>query len=159
LAEVLGVENPLKNMAEVFERAVDISLDKKDPKRKRERRLKKERGRGAEKVESRPDEISETGEEGTAESRYVSSELRERLFARADYQCQYVARDGTRCSSRTGLEIEHEQPFAIYRSHDERRLKVLCRRHNLLQAERVYGAAFIKAKIDGGKSARREKRP
>jgi hypothetical protein len=27
LAEVLGVENPLKNMAEVFERAVDISLE------------------------------------------------------------------------------------------------------------------------------------
>jgi hypothetical protein len=41
LAEVLGVENPLKNMAEVFERAVD-TLDKKDPKRKRERRLKRE---------------------------------------------------------------------------------------------------------------------
>ncbi len=42
LAEVLGVENPLKNMAEVFERAVDISLEKKDPKKKLERRLERE---------------------------------------------------------------------------------------------------------------------
>ncbi len=40
LAEVLGVENPLKHMAEILERAVDISLEKKDPKRKRERRLR-----------------------------------------------------------------------------------------------------------------------
>ncbi len=47
LAEVLGVENPLKNMDEVFERAMDISLEKKDPKKKLERRLEKERKRGA----------------------------------------------------------------------------------------------------------------
>ena len=147
LAEVLGVENPLKNMAEVFERAVDFSLEKKDPKRKRERRLKKERERGADKVESRPDEISETREEEKAESRYISSEVRERVFARAGYQCQFEARDGTRCSSRTGLEIEHERPFAIYRSHEEGHLRVLCKRHNLFQAERVYGAAFIQVKI------------
>jgi hypothetical protein len=32
LAEVLGVENPLKHMADIFEKAVDISLEKKDPK-------------------------------------------------------------------------------------------------------------------------------
>jgi hypothetical protein len=159
LAEVLGIENPLKNMAEVFERAVDFSLEKKDPKRKLERRLKKERERGAEQVQSRPDEISETGEEEKAESRYISSEVRERVFARAGYQCQFEGPDGTRCSSRTGLEIEHELPFAIYRSHDERRLKVLCRRHNLFQAERVYGAAFIQAKIGEKQNGRREGGP
>jgi hypothetical protein len=33
----------LKNMAEVFERAVDISLEKKDPKKKRAPRLAKKR--------------------------------------------------------------------------------------------------------------------
>jgi hypothetical protein len=43
LAEVLGVENPQKNMAEVFERAVEISLEKKAPERKLERRLERKR--------------------------------------------------------------------------------------------------------------------
>lgn len=43
LAEVLGVDNPMKQMAALLERAVDLALDQKDPKRKRERRVNKER--------------------------------------------------------------------------------------------------------------------
>jgi hypothetical protein len=139
-------------MSEIFERAVDISLEKKDPKRKRERRLERERERGTSGGKSRPDEISAQpkieGEEDKAKSRYIPSEVKERVYARARYQCQYRAADGTRCSSRTGLEIEHERPFAIYRSHEERYLRVLCRRHNRFEAERVYGAEFIRNKID-----------
>jgi hypothetical protein len=85
LVEVLGVENPLKNMAEVFERAVDISLDKKDPKRKRERRFEREREQRATQGKSRPDEIVKpdgdtAGEEEKAKSRYISSEVRERVY-------------------------------------------------------------------------------
>jgi hypothetical protein len=153
LAEVLGVENPLKNMAEIFERAIDISLEKKDPKKKLERRQKRERKRNASSEKSRLDEIP--APEGTpawlekeATSRYIPSEVRERIHARAGHQCEYKAHDGTRCSSRTGLEIDHERPFAIYRSHDERNLRVLCRQHNRFQAERVYGAEFIQTKIE-----------
>jgi hypothetical protein len=159
LAEILGVENPLKNMAEVFEKAMDISLEKKDPKRKLERRLEKERKRGASSKRARPDEVASeggapSGSDNKAASRYIPSEVRERVHARAGYRCQYEAPDGTRCSSRTGLEIDHRRPFAIYRSHDERHLRLLCKRHNRLQAERVYGAGFIQAKIEK-KSVRR----
>ena len=145
LAEVLGVENPLKNMAEVFEKAMEISLDKKDPKRKRERRRERERKRSAASEKSSPDKISP---DERAKSRHIPSEVRERVFERAAHQCEFRSADGTRCSSRTGLEIEHERPFAIYRSHKERFLRALCRRHNRFQAERVYGPAFIRAKID-----------
>ncbi len=145
LAEVLGVENPLKNMTDVFEKAMDISLDKKDPKRKRERRLEKERKRSAAAEKHCPDKISR---DEKTKSRYIPSEVRERVFERAGYQCEYHSEDGTRCSSRTGLEIEHERPFAIYRSHEERFLRAMCRRHNRFQAERVFGTEFIRAKID-----------
>ena len=41
LAEVLGVENAQKHMAEILEKAVDIALEKKDPKKKLERRQKR----------------------------------------------------------------------------------------------------------------------
>jgi hypothetical protein len=153
LAEVLGVENPLKHMAEIFEQAVDISLEKKDPKKKLERRLERERKRNASKKRPRPDEVEKAAEnpnagENKAESRYIPDEVRERIFARAAYQCEYMAPDGTRCSSRTKLEIEHDRPFAIHRSHEERFLKVLCYRHNRFKAEQVYGAEFIRAMID-----------
>jgi hypothetical protein len=132
-------------MTDVFEKAMDISLDKKDPKRKRERRLERERKRSAASKKSRPDEISQ---DEKAKSRYIPSEVRERVFERAGYQCEFRSADGTRCSSRTGLEIEHERPFAIYRSHEERFLRAMCRRHNRFQAERVFGTEFIQAKID-----------
>jgi hypothetical protein len=146
LAEVLGVENPQKNMAEIIEKAVDISLDRKDPQRKLERRLHKKKQR-----KSRPDEIPSNGK---AKSRYVPSEIRERVHDRAGYQCEWRSVDGTRCSSRTGLQIEHQRPFAIYRSHDERDLKILCAAHNRLEAERAYGAEFIRRKIDENRHKR-----
>lgn len=133
---MLGAENPLQHMAEILERAVDLALDKKDLKRKLERRKKRK---------SRPDEI--LSREQPATSRYISSEVRERVHARAGHQCEFRGPDGTRCRARTLLEIEHERPFALYRSHDERFLKVYCRRHNRLSAERLSGVEFIQRKI------------
>jgi hypothetical protein len=106
---------------------------------------------------ARPDKIPTDEEAPTsggnkAKSRYIPSEVREHVYARAAYRCEFRGPDGTRCSSRTGLEIDHERPFAIYRSHDEHHLRLLCRRHNRFQAERVYGAEFIRAKIEEKKS-------
>ncbi len=139
LAEVLGVENAQKHMADIFEKALDIALEKKDPKKKLERRQKRE------KTQSRLNEIAKNDE--PAKSRYIASEVSERVHARAGYQCEYEAADGRRCSSRTGLQIDHGRPFGIFHSNDERFLKLLCTAHNGLAAERVYGAAFIQRKI------------
>ncbi len=151
LAEVLGVENPLQHMAEIMEQALDIALDKKDVKRKRARRLEREAKRTGEILSKKtcPDEIP-AGEQ-KAKSRYIHSEVRERVHERAGHQCEYRSEDGTRCRSRTGLEIEHKLPFALHRSHDERFLRLHCGPHNLLSAERVFGAAFIQEKIDASR--------
>jgi hypothetical protein len=83
-----------------------------------------------------------------AKSRYIPSATCERVFERAGYRCEYTGPDGTRCNSRTGLEIEHTRPFAIHGSHDERYLRVYCRGHNRLAAEMVYGERFIERKIE-----------
>lgn len=142
LAEVLGVENPLQHMAEIMDRAMDIALDKKDVKRKRARRLeRKSRGVGKARQKSCPGEIS-------ANSRYIPSAVRERVHERAGYQCEYRGPDGTRCPSRTGLQMEHLRPFALHGSHDERNLRLHCGPHNRLTAERTFGVAFIQQKID-----------
>jgi hypothetical protein len=141
LAEVLGVENPLQHMAELMEQALDIALDKKDLKRKRARRLER-KSRSADNFGRKP-----CPGKIPAESRYIPSHVRESMHDRADYQCQYQGPDGTRCRSRTGLEIEHTRAFALYRNHDEKYLRVFCRPHNRLSAEQVFGAAFIQEKI------------
>ena len=151
LAEVLGVENPLQqHMTEIMEQALDIALDKKDVKRKRARRL--EMGRQADKRHSQQKNSSGRDfrareEVEKAKSRYIPSEVRERVHERAGYQCEYRSEDGTRCRSRTGLEIEHQRPFALHHSHDEKFLRLHCAPHNLLNAEKVFGAAFIQEKI------------
>ena len=55
LAEVMGVENAQKHMAEILEQALDVALDKKDPKRKLERRKARQM---ATKTTPRPEEMS-----------------------------------------------------------------------------------------------------
>ena len=46
LAEVLGIANSTGRMPEVIEKALDLALEKKDPKRKLERRRKREEAAG-----------------------------------------------------------------------------------------------------------------
>ena len=115
LAEVMGVENSQRLMAEILEQALDVALDKKDPKRKLERRTARQK---ATKAQPRPDEMSEDVAPGVprvkdqpARSRYILSET-ERVHARGEHQCEYKSVDGRRCRSRTGLQVDHERPFA-----------------------------------------------
>ena len=161
LAEVLGVENAQNHMADILEKAIDIALEKKDPKKKLERRQERDKKReDSTKAQPRANEMAKNDE--PAKSRYITSEVSERVHARAGYQCEHHALDGRRCSSRTGLQIEHVRPFGIFHNNDERFLKLLCPAHNGLAAERVYGAPFIQRKIeerrrrrDAGRSASR----
>ena len=139
-----SVSRMLKNTWRIFsKKALDIALEKKDPKKKLARRKKRE---DSSKGKSRSIAIAKNDE--PAKSRYIASEVSERVHARAGHQCEHSANDGRRCTSRTGLQIEHVRPFGIFHSHDERFLKLLCAAHNRLAAERVYGAAFIRRKID-----------
>ena len=45
LAEVLGIDCAARRMPEIFEKALDFALEKKDPKQKLERRKKREAAR------------------------------------------------------------------------------------------------------------------
>ena len=175
LAEVVGIHNAQKHMADVLEKALDIALEKKDPKKKLERRRKREKTVAA---RSRPDEQGQrlgpllsdekvteliqekisnhparrssdihstdisrillsgqvSQKDEPAKSRYVASEVSERVHARDGYQCLFFGPDGTRCTDRTGLHLDHKLPFGIFRSNAEQSLRLLwslCRyRHN-----------------------------
>ena len=142
LAEVMGVGDAQKNMAEILAKALDIALEKKDPKKRLERRRKRQGGATG---KSRSDEVTEKDVPG--KSRYGASEVRGRVHERDGYQCIYVGLDGRRCTARVALQIDHKKPFGIFRSNDEADLRLLCALHNLLEAELVYGPAFIQQKI------------
>ncbi|TDI39077.1 MAG: hypothetical protein E2P02_19295 [Acidobacteria bacterium] len=120
-----------------MEKALDIALEKKDPQKKLERRRKRQR------VAAAPSRSNEM-----ATSRYVASEVSERVHERGSYQCVFRGPDGTRCTARAALQIDHTDPFGIFHSNNESILRILCPAHNRLEAERVYGPAFIQRKID-----------
>jgi hypothetical protein len=79
--------------------------------------------------------------------RYIPSEIRERVFERADWRCEYRSPAGVRCSCRAGLQIEHTLPFAVYQTNDERYLRAFCPNHNRFAAEKFYGREFIEEKV------------
>ena len=147
LAEVLGIESTERNMQVVIEKALDLALDRKDPKKKLERRIKRQKSK--ERQESSPAE--ENTESSKKRSRYIPARIRERVLERASYRCEYIGSEGCRCTQRTGLEIDHREPFARGGGNSESNLRVLCKRHNGFQAERDFGEEFIKGKVKEGK--------
>ncbi len=154
LGEVLGIHDPEKRMAEVFEIALDLALEKKDPKKKLERRRKRERAGS----ESRPAEVPENGGAGERKnSRRPPDSVRQCALERAGYQCEYRGPGGVRCTQRTGLEIDHIEPYAKGGSTSERNLRVLCKSHKLLVAAREYGEAFMRGKVEERKNAQSSK--
>jgi hypothetical protein len=114
VAEVLGIENPERSMAEILERGLDLLLEKKAPERKRARRLEREeRRRGVR--ESRPGEISDprgVGEPAPpAKSRYLPARVRERVLERAGYRCEFRGPDGTRMHVADGAPDRAHEAF------------------------------------------------
>ncbi len=82
-------------------------------------------------------------------SRYIPSSVRERVLERACYQCEFTGTGGARCSARTGLEIDHIDPYAKGGGVGEENLRALCRAHNLFSAAREFGEEFMRGKIEG----------
>ena len=161
LAEVLGIEGAVRRMPEILEKALDFALEKKDPKQKLERRMKREATRSKTPLEEARaktplDEAAGAKKrEGHENSRYIRSSVRELHMARAGYQCEYTGPEGVRCTARVGLEIDHIKPHGKGGSSGEENLRVFCRGHNLLLAEREFGEEFMRGKIEGRKSEQR----
>lgn len=73
--------------------------------------------------------------------------MRAQVLARDGYCCSYVSADGVKCGSRLQLQLDHVVPFARGGKSTPENLRVLCRAHNFLAAEEVYGQSFIAVKI------------
>ena len=90
----------------------------------------------------------------------ISASVRREVWQRDQSQCTFVNEAGRRCPSRSGLEVDHMQPKA--RAALEGRttaitaadVRLLCRAHNQLLAERAYGAAFMQHKREWAAVAR-----
>ena len=84
----------------------------------------------------------------TKKSRYIPSAIKREVYRKAGGQCTYVdSESGKRCSETRYLEVDHVRPFASGGETSPSNLRIRCSAHNKLWAKDVYGAKFMKEKI------------
>jgi hypothetical protein len=132
--DLMSHANPSRDLAAVIERAVDLLLSELE--RSRLKRTKRPRV-----VAPAPD--SKPSARVPRSSTEVSSATRRKVFERDGLQCTYVSPDGRRCEAHAFLELDHKDPRALGGESDSENLRVLCRAHNQLAAEQVFGRETI----------------
>jgi hypothetical protein len=92
------------------------------------------------------------GEPDGVHDRYVPAEIRRAVWQRDAGCCTFEDASGRRCCERAGIEIHHEHAFALGGPTTPENLRLMCRAHNALLAERDFGRAHVERM----RSARRD---
>ena len=79
-------------------------------------------------------------------SRHIPLAVRRHVWERDRGQCTFVSESGRRCEARDHVEFDHIVPVARGGVSTVGNLRLRCRAHNQLEAERTFGAEFMKAK-------------
>ncbi len=87
-------------------------------------------------------------------SGYVGRAVRRSVLERDGLRCSWVDERGARCDSRAWLEHDHRRPRAKGGSAKPDNVRLLCRAHNHLAAEREFGRAHIERAV-----AQKRRRP
>jgi hypothetical protein len=83
-------------------------------------------------------------------ARHVPAAIRRAIWQRDAGRCTFADSSGRRCCERAGLEIHHEHAFALGGGTTVENLRLLCRAHNALLAERDFGRAHVERMRNGG---------
>ncbi len=92
-------------------------------------------------------------EAASADPRHVPAAVKRAIWERDEGRCTFVGESGHRCESRDFLELDHVDPVARGGRATVDGMRLRCRGHNQLEAERVFGAEFMARKRG---SARRD---
>lgn len=75
--------------------------------------------------------------------RYIPARVKRAVWRRDGGRCTFVGRNDRRCEAVTHLEYDHIIPESRGGRATVKNLRLRCRCHNQLEAERVFGAAFM----------------
>lgn len=78
--------------------------------------------------------------------RHIPATIRRTVWERDEGRCTFVSAEGHRCAERRFLEFDHVEPMALGGLTTPANLRLRCRAHNQHEAERTFGAAFIRRK-------------
>jgi len=134
--ELLSHSLPSGDIATVLDRALDVLVEKLEKRRHA--------------VTSRP-----STRRRSKSARHVPAHVRRAVSDRDRYQCTFVSAAGRRCVERRFLEYDHVHPVARGGQATVENTRLRCRAHNQFEAERVYGAGFMREKREASGVGRR----
>jgi len=139
---------PTGDVAEVLDRALEQLIAELE---------KRKAGVGAREAWRRPRE-SDAFSACRATSRgkrHVPVAIRRAVWRRDGGRCTFVNKEGTRCKADRFLEYDHVQPVAQGGRATVDGIRLRCRAHNQLEAERAFGTRFMTRKRQGAQARRR----
>jgi hypothetical protein len=71
-----------------------------------------------------------------AKGRYIPASVKREVWRRDEGRCAFVAPDGRRCESTSGVEFHHVQPYATGGPATTANIEMRCRAHNGFEWER-----------------------
>jgi hypothetical protein len=78
-------------------------------------------------------------------SRHVPEGVKRAVWQRDGGRCAFVSATGRRCSETTFLELHHRYPYAMRGPATADNIALHCRRHNVFEAERIFGPYRVAA--------------
>ena len=90
----------------------------------------------------------------TKSKRHVPAHVKAAVWERDGGRCTFVSDSGRRCAATKRLEYDHIDPVALGGKATVERVRLRCRAHNQLEAERVFGAEFMREKRAQAAAAR-----
>jgi hypothetical protein len=88
------------------------------------------------------------------QSRYVPAPVRRAIWERDQGRCTFTSAAGHRCATRSLLEFHHVEAFARGGQATVEGMRLRCRTHNQHEAEREFGADFMRRKRAAAKHGR-----
>jgi hypothetical protein len=92
-------------------------------------------------------------------SRYVPQLDRREVWTRDGGQCTFIDERGQRCPAQAFLELDHIRAHARFGSSTADNLRLRCKCHNGLEAERTFGQKKIETSIAKARERRDKQKP
>jgi len=92
------------------------------------------------------------------DSRHIPADVRRAVWRRDGGRCTFKSDTDHRCEERRDLQFDHIEPYARGGEATVGGIRLLCRAHNQYEAERAYGAEFMRHKREGARNRASEER-
>lgn len=155
--QILRHKYPEGRLEDIVRESLETLLDRKDPQRKL--KLSAPPALVAEGPPEAPSPLPTRFLRAYAAGRYIAARVKSAVWARDQGRCAWRFEDGAVCGSRDFVEFDHIVPFAKGGRSEYRNIRLLCRAHNQLAAERAFprpseeGGAPAPARSPAGSSA------